>query len=404
MSAGDSRAGPGDSEAAARLARATLADLESVTDRLVGDIIVENPEYYEAQRVSESDLRDSCRANLRRVLQLLGQRVPEGEDPYDAARRTGERRARQRVALDLVLRSFRLGGRVVWSSALETAGKEPGFAPETLLEVGTSVWNVVDAVSLAVSNAYRDAELEMLRVDEQRRQVLVDGLLRGSGTDPESVESALRTLGLSVSGPYLVVAAEIPADVSEVPAPEQVLQRCGMSSVWQAQAGMLVGLVSTEHHRVEEVPGALRSVLPCGMGLSPTVCRGGSIPWARELAVLALRTLPPGDTGTAWLDDRLPRAVLVRCPELAERLVERALGPVLRLPATEREPLLDTLESWLDSDCSAKRTAARLYCHRNTVLNRLHRLEGLLGRPVSGVEETVWLRLALYALRMRTRW
>nr|WP_218862829.1 helix-turn-helix domain-containing protein [Actinopolyspora biskrensis] len=385
------------------MARSMLAEIDSVTDRLVDDIIEENPEYYDSQRVAESDLRDSCRANLQRVLQLLGLRVPPGEDPYDAARSTGRLRAEQRVALDLVLRSFRLGGRVVWSSALEAARKEREFDQDTLLEVGTSIWNVVDAVSLAVSDSYRAAELEMLRVDEQRRQVLVDGLLRGTGGDSDFIESALRALGLPTSGPYLVVAAEVPSNVADVPAPESTLEQHGIGSVWQAQADTLVGLVAVGDRPVEEIPGLLRSVVHAGVGVSPTVERGDAVPHARELAVLALRSLPGGTTETAWLDGRLPQALVARSPELADRLVERTLAPVLSLPEAERAVLLETLETWLSADCSAKRTAARLYCHRNTVLNRLSRVEALLCRPVTGVRETVWLSLALHALELRKR-
>ncbi|WP_017973177.1 PucR family transcriptional regulator [Actinopolyspora halophila] len=404
-SAGGARSGAdeGAPEAAARLARSMLAGIDSVTDRLVDDIIEENPEYYDSERVAESDLRDSCRANLQRVLQLFGRRVPPGVDPYDAARRTGRLRAEQRVALDLVLRSFRLGGRVVWSSALDAAREEHEFDPDTLLELGTSIWNVVDAVSLAVSDSYRAAELEMLRVDEQRRQVLVDGLLRGTGGDSEFVEPALRALGLPTAGPYLVIAADISSSVADVPAPESTLEQHGTGSVWQAQADTLVGLVAVGDRPVEEVPGLLRSVVHAGMGVSPTVDRGDAVPHARELAVLALRSLPRGSTETAWLDGRLPQALLARSPELADRLVERTLAPVLSLPEAERRLLLETLETWLSADCSAKRTAARLYCHRNTVLNRLSRVETLLCRPVTGVQETVWLSLALHALELRKR-
>jgi hypothetical protein len=38
------------------------------------------------------------------------------DDYFDAARETGRRRAEQRMPLDDVLRSFRLGGRLVWEA------------------------------------------------------------------------------------------------------------------------------------------------------------------------------------------------------------------------------------------------------------------------------------------------
>jgi DNA-binding PucR family transcriptional regulator len=78
--------------------------------------------------------------------------------------------------------------------------------------------------------------------------------------------------------------------------------------------------------------------------------------------------------------------------------VHRALGGVLALEGDERTVLLDTLRTWLDTGGSAGQTATRLYCHRNTVLNRLRRLEGLTGRSLERVDHLVEWSLALLAL------
>ena len=380
------------------LARSMLASLNEVTDRLVEEIKTENPDYL-TDMVSEDDLRLSCRANIERVLQLLGQCVPDGVDPYDAARETGKRRAEQRAALDLVLRSFRLGGRVVWSSALEAARRERDVEQDVLLEIATAVWTVVDTTSSAVSDSYRRTELEMLRADEQRRRVLVDELLRGAGEDPAFADEALRALGLPTTGPYVVVAAAS-EQVLDAQRAEELLARKGIRSAWRAESATLVGIVGLTGLAIAEVAGVL-GALDARIGLSPSVPECAAIPRARELACVALRLIPAGTTGTVSLDDHLPQALLARSPDLAERLVERNLGPVLALPNGEREPLLDTLRMWLDTDCSAKLTASRLYCHRNTVLNRLARLESLLGRSIHGVADTVSLVLALDALKLR---
>ncbi|MCW2680936.1 MAG: regulatory protein, partial [Frankiales bacterium] len=112
----------------------------------------------------------------------------------------------------------------------------------------------------------------------------------------------------------------------------------------------------------------------------------------------ALRALPPGEPAVAELDSRLAGALLVTAPDLASRLVQRALGGVLVLEPEERRVLLDTLRAWLDTGGSAGQTAGRLYCHRNTVLNRLRRLEGLTGRSLERVDHLVEWSLALLAL------
>ncbi|GAB2743223.1 helix-turn-helix domain-containing protein [Salinifilum aidingensis] len=397
----DARTVPDERDAgAAELARATLAKLDTVTDRLVEAIVTENPRYYRSQQVSEPDLRASCRANIERVLQLIGQCTPEGEDAYDAARRTGRKRAEQRVPLDLVLRSFRLGGRVVWSNTLEAARGSERIDQELLLEIATSVWTVVDEVSSVVSDNYRRAELEVLRADEQQRRALIDSLLHGTEEEAGSAESQLRALGLPANASYLVVVNAADDGPVDPVHREEMLARHGVSSAWQARPAALVGIVAVQLDPVEALTRVLAENVPGRVGLSPGVTSAAELPRAHEWARLALRTVPPGTTGTATLDERLPQALVARSPALAERLVHRALGPLLELPEQERDVLLATLASWLAADRSAKLAATRLFCHRNTVLNRLARIESVLGRSINGVEEAVWLRLALDARRL----
>ena len=88
----------------------------------------------------------------------------------------------------------------------------------------------------------------------------------------------------------------------------------------------------------------------------------------------------------------------VRWRAPSARLVRRALGGVLDLDGDERTVLLDTLRSWLDTGGSAGQTAARLCCHRNTVLNRLRRLEGLTDRSLERVDHLVKWSLTLLTL------
>jgi DNA-binding PucR family transcriptional regulator len=49
----------------------------------------------------------------------------------------------------------------------------------------------------------------------------------------------------------------------------------------------------------------------------------------------------------------------------------------------------------LDADGSPSRAAGALYCHRNTVMYRLARLEALTGRRLSDARDRLLLGLAL---------
>ncbi|MFF3995812.1 helix-turn-helix domain-containing protein [Streptomyces cyaneofuscatus] len=98
-------------------------------------------------------------------------------------------------------------------------------------------------------------------------------------------------------------------------------------------------------------------------------------------------------------DERWPAVLVAGAPELSARLLAEVFGPLLALAPAERALLVGTLEAWLECGGSVGRAAVRLRCHRNTVFNRLRRLERLTSRSLSHPCELVETVLALEALR-----
>jgi sugar diacid utilization regulator len=133
------------------------------------------------------------------------------------------------------------------------------------------------------------------------------------------------------------------------------------------------------------------------VGVSTAVSGLAAVGDARRLADTALRMCPPTG-GTLRLTEHLPAALVVCAPDLGAALAERALGPLRALEPADEAVLLDTLATWLACDGSAQRAAERLYCHRNTVLNRLRRYEHLTGRSLSRPADVVEISLALVAV------
>lgn len=86
-------------------------------------------------------------------------------------------------------------------------------------------------------------------------------------------------------------------------------------------------------------------------------------------------------------------AILDARPDLARELHDRVLGPVMQLGWADREVLLETLAGWLAAG-NAKQAAKTLYCHRNTVRERLRRLERLTRRSLSTPGDIAELALA----------
>ena len=377
----------------AALSASVLARLDELTDHLVQVILEEDPSYPGPGRTPREDLRRSCHDNLLQILQALAGTTDPGTDPFDAPRATGRRRAEQGMPLESVLHAYRLGYRVIWEGLLEQAREHDGV--DALVEAATDVWSLVDGFSSTVADSYRETEAEFARRDDRRRDALVDALLEGRGTERTLAADAATALDLPEHGRFAVVV--LAGEDASRPA-GAVLRGCGMRAAWRNRTDREIGLVSLGRSEPSDVVVALGGVDGLRAGVSPAVDGLAEVAVAHRLAETALRALPAGVPVVAELDTRLPGALLVTAPDLSARLVQRALGGVLDLERDERTVLLDTLRTWLDTGGSAGQTAGRLTCHRNTVLNRLRRLEGLTDRSLERVDHLVEWSLALLAL------
>ena len=376
-----------------------LARVPELTDALVDIIVDQNPGYRRANVVPRDDLWQSCHDNLTRVLQLVSRAAGDGtsdDDAYDAARATGRLRAEQRMPLDDVLRSFRLGGRLVWEALINQARADERADPDELLDLASWVWAVVDTTSAQVAIAYHAAERSLVRVDEQRRATLWEGVLHGRAKDPAFAHQAACGIGVPVDGPYAVAVLDVePGDDRTASVLECRLAEAGMVSVWQVRAHTLVGLVGSQD--LAAVLAVLRANLLSPAGLSMTVQGLAEVDVAYRQAVLARSTVPPGALEVAALAERLPEALLLNSPDLAEALIHRRLGPLLKVPLAERRLLLDTLNAWLATGGSINQTATTVHCHRNTVINRLRRIELITELDLADTAAHLELALALRA-------
>lgn len=385
---------PTASPAVAVLGTAVLARLDGLTDDLVQAILDEDPSYSGPGPTSRDDLHLSCHDNLQRILQALTGDTDPAVDPFDAPRATGHRRAEQGMPLESVLHAYRVGFRIIWE-ALVAEARAGGEGVEGLVDAATEVWELVDVFSSTVANSYRETEADFARRDDRRRDALVDALLEGRGAERALAAEAAAALDLPEHGRFVVVVLsgeDVHRRVGDA------LRRRGMRSAWRTRTDREIGLVSIGGLETADVVGALGQVGGLRAGVSPAVEGLAEVDVAHRLAETALRALPPDAPAVAELDTLLAGALLVTAPDLAARLVQRALGGVLVLERDESKVLLDTLRTWLDTGGSAGQTAARLYCHRNTVLNRLRRLEGLTGRSLERVDHLVEWSLALLAL------
>ena len=387
--------------AAESLAVRVLERVPVLADALVQTIEKQNPGYCALAVVSHDDLWRSCHDNLTRVLQLIAQNpasggMAESDGCYDAARATGRRRAEQRMPLDDVLRSFRLGGRLVWEALVEQAHSGSRVHTDGLLDVATRVWEVVDTTSAQVAAAYHATEGELLRADAQRMAALWEGLLHGRAADMAFAREASRILGVPVHGRYAVVVAD--AGTGQFAAQlGQRLAALGIVSAWQQRADSLVGLLALRHPSLSAALSALRTALTVPAGVSLIVRGLAEVDTAYWQAGIARRTVLSGRPEVAPLQERLPDALLLSSPELARQLADHWLRDLLAISPAERRLLLGTLQIWVTTGGSVKHTADAACCHRNTVLNRLRHMQAITGHDFADPGCLAELTLALRA-------
>jgi hypothetical protein len=393
-------------EVAARLAELApllLDQLDAMTDRMIDVLLRTEPAYRELLAHGEEEMRASTRANLERGMHtLIGAASGNARTSFRDARDVGRRRAAQGVPLEAVLRAYRLGGQVTWEALLDVSRRTSRQHDTLLLEVAGSVWRTNDAECAALAEGYREEQRRLAGVDDGARQQVLDGLLDGRGGDPAYVRTASELLAVPLDGRLVAVVALPDADgAPALDFPTAGLLKRGVRSVWGSRSGAQVGIVALGTLPACEVMNWLRALATGPVGVSAVVDGAAAAGSAYRLAETAARTLPAGSTRVVTIDERLPEALLSNSPEISSRLIVQSLGGLIDLPEDEREVLLDTLAAFLASDGSPTRAADELYCHRNTVMHRLRRIESVTGRKVTDPRSRLLWQLALLGTQHR---
>ncbi|WP_433326886.1 PucR family transcriptional regulator [Spirillospora sp. CA-294931] len=313
-------------------------------------------------------------------------------------RRLGMRRAQQGVPMSALLRAYHIGGRVI-CEAFSQWGMEEGLPTAYSTALIDDAWDIVDWHSSAAIAALRMAETEL--PNRRAGGVLLDALLNGE-TDPTTAALAARAFSLPEQARYVVVVQRpvegpaAPLDPASLPGRVH-----GVPVVWRMHGESAIGIAVIGDVPAAEFGAAIPGREGRRTGVSVAVSGLTELGRARQLAELAVRTITGGGPGLATMDERLPATMLTVRPDLARELELRVLAPVLSLDPAGRDLLLETLGAWLEAEGSATRAAEMLFCHRNTVLNRLRRLEQLTQRSLDNPRHLVEVTLALDAYLLR---
>ncbi|GAA1850074.1 PucR family transcriptional regulator [Actinomadura bangladeshensis] len=370
--------------------------LPDLADRLTAEIL--SGDRGDRDDAFRHDVWEMCHTGLGHGFKTILD-PGRGRADLDWARRLGQRRAHQGQPLDQLLRSYRLSGRVFWEAVVEVVGQHDPENVPALIRQATRTWDTIDEQSGAAAAAYHRTELELARRSEERVHAIVDALLDGQGADGGLLATATSVLGLPVTGRYAVVMLGAECGFGDG-VERRPADTGGMRFIWRLRTDAQVALVALGTAGLDDLVAAVRPYARSHAGVSPVVGSLAELGGARWFAELALRTCRGAGNQIARLDRRLPDALVLSQPRLAGRLGQVALGGLGDVDPAFRDVLLMTLETWLECDGSAARAADRLFCHRNTVLNRLRKIEQLTGRTLTRPGDLVELSLALSALRL----
>jgi len=379
------------------LGRSLLERRHEIVEGMVSRIRAEI-EFYRSGGVSVDDLRVSCDQNFEMIVWPLINVAPVDLRP---PRETGRRRARQRAPLSDVMAAYRVGFRFVWETLVDEAQHRGPTSSDALVAAASALWASHDDSTDAMAAAYRETLTADLRHDERERTAMVEALLDGNMSSAASIWEVAELLRLPVSPAYVVVAAEVPDLAREaLPGVETRLVRKDIPSAWQLRPEMQVGIVCLKSAAKLDVLVAVLDESRTGrIGVSPPYPAVEQTASAVRLARLALAASRPG---AVTVFDGAPLPVTVASAiEIMPRVAVAVLGALLELPPDDRDTLLDALEAWRDNEGSATATGSKLFCHPNTVRNRLRRIETLTGRSLSDPLAVAELCIALEAVRLR---
>ena len=380
----------------ARLAADLIPGLDGLTEQLVARIRQTDAAYLPVQ---DADLHRAVHANLASFLTDL---ASQGTPSTTSSRDTARHRAEQGVPLGSVLHAYRLGFHVIWAALADRALREDQSCLDGLVRESPTVWAWVDTSSEAVNTEYHEALIDAARHDEQHRTLLLDALFEGRLGEWKLLGGSLHAIGLPEHGPYLAVSAETAgAGAENLRSAGQFLRRHGFASAWRLRADEQVGLIAAGRAgRCRAIRELLAQEASGRVGISPQFA--DALDTSRELgiAVVARHCVPPGSAGVATIDDDPIATILASAPNMSARVVQRLLGKVADLAPSDRELLLGTLRTWIACGGNVTVTAEQLYCHRNTVRNRLQRLEELTGQSLADPRGITCLSIAAAGARL----
>ncbi|WP_228282551.1 PucR family transcriptional regulator [Brevibacterium atlanticum] len=358
-------------------------DIDELTERFMTRVV--RVPGYDPAPIPVSELRRTGRSSFRTLID--GLRAGGFDGPVAVSTEVGVSRARAGIPLEALMTAIRHDFNVLWEVLTRVASQDDA---ELVIRHTGIVLSTVDEYVSQVQQAYT-AELARMRAEVSSvRQGYIAGLFQDLDPSEERLATIASALGIDPTATLLVAAAG-GDDISALRVLVSDVERSGGEVFTHHLGDVLIaftaatdgfgpagprtagssGAAGTRAQGSEQRIAEARVGLATAPGIahlrrSALTARDlaevlrpwedGAMTWRRGWARLATRAL--GEAGSSVISD-----------------VDEALAGC---GAAERERLVEAVRAYLHSG-SIGASAAELFCHRNTVANRLRRFAELTG-------------------------
>jgi hypothetical protein len=373
----------------AELVEQARADIGALADRFVQ--CVEQLDTYRDGAVSMDQVRLDAMSSFGFLLGQIAGNDEFKSDVIWTARRLGRERARIGIPLNDLLAAVRLDFKVLWEVFRSYAGP----ADRELLVAGVEkIWAAIERYSIEVQNGYIEESSRMADKRLSERARLMTAILNSDVPAEEDLQSLASALGVDPAGNFIVVATTVQGDHDLRKAADRL-----------TASGHIAHTHSTGHYSLlvsdwkGEDTQPIRKLLSGSVcGLAPVIHGFSGLVRACRLAIEIVELNAAGAHGPAELKDLWLPFLASRLRDAAPELVQSVLAGLDTVSEAEQQRLTEVAWAFARSGSIAK-TAAQMYCHRNTVLNRLHRLEELTGHDITVPADAALLLLAFLTSR-----
>ena len=349
--------------------------------------VLEIPEYAEKQ-VGSGDLEVTARETFRRLVDgLRGQKQREGsgqeagaepemESLLGFAGDLGAKRARAGIPPEALISAVRLDFSIIWEGLLQIADVEDAALLASRVD---RVWRVVDEFATRTHTSYLTERVRMAQEESSIRREFIARLFNQSSPSAETVSQVAAALGVDPAAHFGLVAASGGAAVK--------LRKTatGLGSGQHRNrffvhefGGNTYAFWPLPPHREAArpaVPPALGGIL---CGYIPDVAGLRALPAAARTAEILASLLQPSDAGPLSAEAAWARLAKQQLDDAGLDLLTDLDAALSVCRGGERDRLEETVRNFLSTG-SITATAQQLFCHRNTILNRISRFQELTG-------------------------